>query len=299
MARDRNRPTLLETIARDRGVPLMPDVAALAARDMDRWSWRYLRPIVSPLSNAVILMLILVKRLVPIPLSNHDLIDRLGMWFLHRCISVEGNLLLLRHFIVETNLINFVAANCGRPGIEPVTLKPLSWRDLAGNAVIRHDLNIYNLMLDLAEAQETAPIATRTLGELDFSMLEIPVLDGGSTRSKWLNLDLTTGLYMMNVIFCLFTTLPEYERAVNSFQLDESLLGYVAQITGDPVFRTWTPKRFLAGPHLLRNTPEELTWHAFVNEFAHGRLTQMREALRAGRGWPVLTVQFSQPRRHL
>jgi hypothetical protein len=291
MVRDRNRPALLDTIARDRGVPLTPDVATLVSRDMDRWSWRYVHPIVAPLTNAIVAVLIVLKRLFPLQLSNHDLIDRLGIWFLRRFISVEGNILLIRHFVVESNLLNFVAANCGRSGIELVTLRPLSARELGGHAVIRHDINIYNVMLDLAEAQETTgPLAQRPLSALDFSMLDIPAIDGGAADDKWLSLDLATGLCAMNVLFCLFTTLPEYERAVNSFQLDESLLGYIAEITGDPVFRSWPPKRFLAGPHLFRNTPRELSWHAIVNEFAHGRLLQMRDALQAGRGWPVLTV---------
>lgn len=91
----------------------------------------------------------------------------------------------------------------------------------------------------------------------------------------------------MNIPFCLFTTEDEYERAVNSFQLDESLCAYIANLTGDPVFRSWVPLRFPVWLSLHRDVPRDLYWHATVNEYVHTRLRQMRDALARGEPWPL------------
>ena len=79
----------------------------------------------------------------------------------------------------------------------------------------------------------------------------------------------------MNVPFCLFTTEGEYERAVNSFQLDEGICAMLAGLTGDPIFRTWTPVHVPAWIAGCRDVPRELFWHAAVCEYAHTRLEQL------------------------
>ena len=50
--------------------------------------------------------------------------------------------------------------------------------------------------------------------ELDFGALEVPVIDAERGRNRWLELDVETSLYLMNIPFCLFTTESEYARAV-------------------------------------------------------------------------------------
>ena len=80
----------------------------------------------------------------------------------------------------------------------------------------------------------------------------------------------------MNIPFCLFTTKAEYERAVNSFQLDENLGAMLAGLTGDPTFKTWTPAPVPPGIAGWRDVPRELFWHAAVCEYAHTRLEQLQ-----------------------
>ena len=286
--RDRLRPNIYDAITLDRGVPLLEEAAVLAAADLQRWSRRYLLPVVAPICNLVVWLIVLFKKMIPIPFRSHGIIDWLGIWFLRHFVSVEGCQLLMRHFIVETNLINFVAVNSRLPSVQQVDLRPVTLDDMGNSAVVVHDLNIYNLMLDIGEAKGRGPFKQIPLDSLDFSMLEIPEIDGG--LGKWLKLDLGTGICFMIIVFCLFTTLEEYERAVNSFQLDESLLGHITDLTGDPAFRSWTPKRFLVWPHITRNTPRELYQHAVVNEFAYGRLVMMHRAVAANDAWPVMAA---------
>lgn len=92
----------------------------------------------------------------------------------------------------------------------------------------------------------------------------------------------------MNIAFCLFLTEDEYERSINSLQLDESLMAVLAGVTGDVVFRTWRPRHPMVSIEIARDVPREVYWHAVIDEYAHGRLRQMaEEAKRIDAGEPM------------
>ena len=125
-------------------------------------------------------------------------------------------------------------------------------------------------MADLSEQLQRKEPTT-----LDYSMLRVPQLQVEAHRRRWIRLDIETGLYFMIIPFALFTTEDEYERAVNSFQLDESLLAMIATLTGDMVFRTWTPLKFTPFLRLPWDVPRDLFWHSCVSEYAHERLCRI------------------------
>lgn len=236
----------------------------LLERDQRRWSYRFLRPPARVISRVIVSLTTLVKRLLPFEFASHDLLDRLGIWFLSRCVSEEGGELLLRHFVLETNILAFIARNTG--GNEPM-LRPETLNDLENNAVIVHDINLYEVLAgidDIVRPEErTEPI--------DYSMLTVgPILVGDQTR--FMKLDLETGLCFMNIMFCLLTTSDEYRKAVHSLQLDESVLACVAELTGDDVFRTWKPAGYNPIVRTNRDVPRDLFAHAVIHEYTHARL---------------------------
>jgi len=87
---------------------------------------------------------------------------------------------------------------------------------------MKHDASIYNLFLDLGASERASVLDPRPVESLDFAELEVPSLD--PEPGRFLRLDIESALYVMSIFFCLLTTEEEYERAVNSFQLDESLM---------------------------------------------------------------------------
>lgn len=285
-ARDRGNPDPFETMLKDPGLGLDKEALAVAVRDMRRWTRRYVKPVARWLSLVSVFLIVALKRVLPFQFRAHGLIDTLCIWFMRRFVSAEAAYSLIRHFVIETNLINFVAKNCGADDVLTTDLKPDALAKMGDRTVIRHDINIYNLVLDLGESKSADVLSRRPLEALDFSMLTVPDIDVEAGRRRWLELDIESALYLMNIPFCLFTTEDEYERAVNSFQLDESLLGYLANLTGDVVFRSWTPLRFSAWLNIARDVPRDLYWHAIVNELAHTRLCAMRDAVARGESWP-------------
>jgi hypothetical protein len=239
--------------------------------DQTRWSHRFIRPPARIMSRVVVALIVLVKRILPFEFSSHRLLDRLGIWFLSRCVSVEGGELLLRHFVLETNVLAFIARNSG---VSEPELRPERLEELDDNAVIVHDLNLYEVLAGLGNRPLSRP--EQRITPLDFSMLEVGPIDVSTTR-RWLRLDLETGLCFMNIAFALLTTSDEYRRAVHSLQLDESLLGCLAEITGDELFRTWKPSGYIPIVRTNRDVPRDLFAHAVIHEYAHARLLHHAE----------------------
>ncbi len=234
--------------------------------DQSRWSNRFVRPPARVLSRVVVSFIVLAKRVLPFEFSSHDLLDRLGIFFLSRFVSKEGGELLLRHFVLETNVLAFIARNSGMD--EPV-LRPARLDQLDENAVIVHDINLYEVLAGLDGRSLPRP-HTRTR-PLDFSMLEVGEINV-STRRRWLHLDLETGMSLMNMAFALLTTSYEYRRAVHSLQFDESIVACLAELTGDEVFRSWKPSGFVPIVRTNRDVPRDLFAHAVIHEYAHARL---------------------------
>ncbi|MEX1994205.1 MAG: hypothetical protein WD929_06045 [Steroidobacteraceae bacterium] len=269
----RELPLHFEALCADPALPLSGRTAALLHRDLQRWTRRYLRPLARLVSLTTVWAIVTLKRLLPFQFSSHGLLDRLSVWFLRHCVSREGGELLLRHFMVETALTRFVAANCGLPGIAGAELMPTSFNGLLGQAVIRHDINMYRLIIDVGTGLQRAGRARceRQLAP-DYSMLEIPAIAPDDDRHRLINLDLGTALYFMNIPFALLTSEDIYEQAVNSFSLDESLLAHLADITGDDVFRAWGTRQSLAWPAINCDVPRALFMHALVHEYAYTEL---------------------------
>src|SRR4051812_40383726 len=135
-------------ILADPGGPLDRPTLRLVVRDQQRWSRRWLYPWVRIVSRVLVYVIRVLKAFVPVS-SAHSTMDGLCVWFLRRFVSPEAGTLLIRHFLVETNLLNVAIRNARVPGMSEVTLRPVSLRDLGNRAVIEHDVNVYDVLVAL------------------------------------------------------------------------------------------------------------------------------------------------------
>jgi hypothetical protein len=279
-ARDRANPSIWDALRADPTLQFDRRAIELLARDQQRWTRRYLQLPASVASRVMVAVICLLKRLLPFQFAAHATMDRLCVWFLRRFVSPEAVELLVRHFIVETNLLNVIADNSGPGDIARVELLPTRLAELGDGAVIQHDLNVYNLVIDLGEQERTTVRRPRGPAELNLSALEVPSIDPERETRRFLNLDIETALCCMNIPFALCLTAGEYRRAVHSLRLDETLLACLAELTGDLTFRTWRPEGFTVQPRTARDVPRAVYAHAVICEYAHARLRELRD----GRG---------------
>jgi hypothetical protein len=268
--------SLWDVMAADPTTGVDPATLRLIISDQRRPSRALLYPWVRLLSRVTVMLIVAAKRACPVRFAAHAAMDRMCLWFLRRFVSPAAVTLLIRHFIVETNLLNFCARNAGLPGAT-VSLRPVALADLGNRAVIEHDLNVYRVLFALGAAPARGP-GRPDPGELDFSLLEVPGIDPEPGSRRLLNLDIQTALCLMNVPFALCLTPGEYRRAVHSLRLDDSLLSVLAELTGDPGFlggRTGVPPVRVDSNV---DVPARVYEHALVCEYALARLGRLRDA---------------------
>jgi hypothetical protein len=272
-----SEPSLWEVMAVDPSVPIDQETLLLIISDQRRRSRALLYPWVRILSRVAVTVIVAAKRACPVRFSAHATMDRLCVWFLRRFVSPAAVSLLIRHFIVETNLLSFCARNTGvpppgTPGLPDVTLRPRTIGELGNRAVIEHDLNVYRVFLAIGQA--AARPQNRDPAGLDYSMLSIPDIDPEHGSRRLVSLDIQTALCLMNIPFALCLTPAEYRRAVHSMRLDTSLLSVLTAITGDAAFLGWAsglPVRVDSNADVPRMVYE----HALLCEYAHARLSWM------------------------
>lgn len=270
-----------ESIALDPMLTVPLDSRAVQIRNLQRPSRHFIAPVLRPVCQLLVNVLLAVKRLPGLRnVGSPDGLSRVTQPLLVRLCSPETAETLIRHFVIESQLINFVARNCGSSSVAEVDLMPRSPVELGDhhgvNAVVLHDVNVFNLVIDLGEADDV-DLSARPPAELDFSMLSVPPIDVDSRR-RWINLDLQSSLSLMCVVLAWFMDFRTAERAINSFQIDESMLAAISELTGDPTFRTWTPVKFSNWMGTTGDVARDLLWHFMVNEYAHTRLLQLSAA---------------------
>jgi hypothetical protein len=237
----------------------------MVVRDQRQWTRRWLYPLAMLLCQVSVWLIRGLK--LAVNFRAHNTMDRLCVWFLHRFVSPNAGALLIRHFQIETNLLNFLVRNSAVPGLEEVTLRPATLTELGNRAVIEHDLNVYEVLAGLGTSAPTS--------QLDYSMLTLTPIDAGTGVKRWLNLDIQTALCLMNIPFALCLTRAEYERAVHSLRLDESLLALLADLTGDETFLRWRPGTNVVRVDTSLNVPKAVYEHALACEFAHAHLLRL------------------------
>jgi hypothetical protein len=249
----------------DPTLPVDPATLRMMVGDQQRWTRRWLYPIARVFSRVAVAVIRVLKAIVPF--RAHRTMDRLCVWFLRHFVSPAAGALLVRHFIVETNLLNFLIRNTG-VALSEVKLRPTSLRQLGDRAVIQHDLNVYDVLIGIGVAGAKRP------SFVDYSMLEVEPIDTSSKR--WLNLDIQTALCLMNIPFAFCLTSAEYRTAVHSLRLDETILALLADITGDETFLRWRPGTITLRADSSMDVPKAVYEHAVICEYAHAHLNRLR-----------------------
>lgn len=263
-------PSMWDAMYVDPAVPLDRAVVRQIVDDQRRLSRRWIYPVARILSRVVVALVSIVKRILPFRWMSLGVMDRLCVWFLRRFVSPDAVELLIRHFVVETNLINFVIRNTAAR-LEPVTLRPDSLAGLGDHAVVEHDVNVYDVVIGLDGVPLVRP------GVLDFAQLDIPVLDAERQRRRFLRLDIQTALCLMNIPFSIALSLEEYRRAVHSMRFDDSFLEILATVCDDDTFRHWKVGVLSLWMDSNVDVPQTVYRHALVCEYAHAHLVGLAQ----------------------
>lgn len=273
------RSPYLRAIAVDNTLPIDAVAVDLWLRDIDN----PLRWIVRPLLQFVFAILLHVtwalKRL-PLPqFRAHRLLQRLICWFCRNAVSPEANLLILRHFATESNILNFLRDNSNADAVAPLRLYPATTDELLEHTFVRHDQELFRMISELGHWDDTGP---KPPGELRWANWRPLTLDPGSLPRKFSQvLDFETAHALFMCLFCFLLTAEEYRDSINGFNLDQSIAIRIGRMIGDPELAELAYNKhplYLVGPW---NLSQRFLMHGFFTEYLHGRLERLRTDSRA------------------
>ena len=197
------------------------------------WSRRILLPIIRPFARLSIGLFRFIRLFLPNTFTSPRLLHQTVCWGMTYFVSPMANLLILRHFNLGSQVLQFLNMNLAEGKLPSHALFPHTISALGDNVFVQHDLNIYNFIIALnqhlqAHQQEIHP---RPLEKINFSAIQDFEHLLESLPKTWHNiLDLQSAIELYTPLFALLLSREDFERASNSLQLDETMAIYVATL---------------------------------------------------------------------
>jgi hypothetical protein len=269
------RSPFIDALRVDNSLPIDPAAVELWLRDnRSRLRW-FLRPVLQ-LVFAVVLHVSWALKRLPLPqFSAHRFLQWMICWFCRNFVRQEANLLILRHFATESNILNFLRDNSGGQAVPPLALYPQRIDDLMQATFVLHDQELFRMIRDLGRWDDTQP--PRKPSELDWSNWRTVDIDPSAVPKRWTQvLDFETAHALFMCLFCLLLTAEEYRDSINGFNLDQSIAVRIGRIVGDPSLPELAYNKYplyFVGPW---NLTQRFLMHGFFTEHLYARLEQLR-----------------------
>ena len=151
----RERSPLLQAVAVDNSLPIDPATVELWLKDLEnplRW---FVRPVFQFVLGVLLHLTWALKRL-PLPqFRAHAALQRTINWFCRNFVSPEANQLILRHFAVESNILNFLRDNSDAPAVRPLELYPRTIDEMLPRTFVEHDQELFRMMRELGPSDRS------------------------------------------------------------------------------------------------------------------------------------------------
>ncbi len=262
----------------DQSTPLPDDVKKAWLGDSASASRQYLLPVVRPLARVCIVLIQLVKIVVPKRWAASKLLHRILVWGMKGFVSPQANWLILRHFHLGSQIVEFIAANAA-VNISLSPLKPDSVDALKDELFLKHDLNLFNFVINLNHALRAQNRQLAPASMVDFSMIVEPPLALADMPHGALNaIDLQTAIEIFTPVYQLFLTDNDFWRASNSLQLDETIGVYVATLLNSPQHLLLLNNKHPLVPLTTLRAGHRLVLHGLSTEMLHHLLGKLKQA---------------------
>lgn len=268
----------------DQSYPMEAAAKADLLASMRSRSRQFLLPVVRPLARASMISIQLIKIFIPGRLSAsrilHWSIARGLRWF----VRPDANRIVLRHFHIGSEVLDFIARNVPGMAMQLDPLRPRTLEDLEDDVFLRHDLNLFNFVIRLNQIlrERTTPLELPPVAELDFSGISED-FDLAPMPDRWLNLvDVQTAVEIYTPLYQLFLTDSDFWRATNSLQLDETIGIYVAALLRSPSHLGLVNNKHPMVPMMTLGAGFRLMLHGLASEGLHSLLLRYKRAQARG-----------------
>jgi hypothetical protein len=263
----------------DASLPLSDEVKAALLANSGSKSRQFMLPLIRPLAKLALASFQVIKIAIPNRFTSSKILHRMIYRGLQAFVRPDANYLILRHFHIGTEILQFVATNV--PGVE-IPLNPLRPRNLAGlidNVFLQHDLNIYNFLIRLNREMKARGIKLSKQDKPNFDCItDGPFkIDEADLPRRRLNfLDLESAIEIYTPLYQLFLTDSDFWRACNSLQLDETVALYTSRLIGDASYVGLVNNKHPLVPLSTLQAGYRLLLHGLAAECLHATLVQIK-----------------------
>lgn len=273
----------------DSSIPFSNEAKKALMRDNDSKSAKYLLPIIVVWSKVLMFFIHIIKFFFPKLINSSKLLHRILAWGLKNFVSPDANLLIFRHFHIGSEILQFIAANTEGVSVPTSPLKPNNFNDVKDDLFLKHDLNLYNFIINLNNQLIEKGIEFRGKETLDLNMItskKFNIID--FPRKKRNILDLRSAIELFTPFYQFFLTSNDFVRATNSLQLDETIAIYSSKILKSPAHLGLINNRHPMVPINTYGASYRLVLHGLAAETLHAILVEMKES-RAADGIIITT----------
>lgn len=261
----------------DNSIPINPTTKLALMRDNDSKSRRYLFPFISVFSKLLMFFIHIFKFFFPKLINSSKTLHRLLAWGLKKFVSPDANLLIFRHFHVGSEILSFIAQNIVGVEIQTSPIKPRNFEDVKDDIFLKHDLNLYNFVININRQLIEKNIVLRGKENLNMSMITEDQFDHIQFPNKWTNiLDLRSAIELFTPFYQLFLTANDFVRASNSLQLDETIAIYSSKILNSPAHLGLINNRHPMVPETTFSAGYRLVLHGLAAETLHSILVSIK-----------------------
>jgi hypothetical protein len=273
----------------DTSIPINEKTKLALMRDNDSKSRKYLLPFIVIWSKVTMFFIHVFKFFFPKLINSSKLLHRALAWGLKKFVSPDANLLIFRHFFVGTEILQFVARNINGIEIQGVPLRPKDFEAVKEDLFLKHDLNLYNFIIELNKQLKSKNITIQRKENLNLDMITEDQFEHIEFPNKWTNiLDLRSAIELFTPFYQFFLTSNDFVRASNSLQLDETIAIYTAQILGTPGHLGLVNNRHPMVPENTYSASYRLVLHGLAAETLHEILVNLK---RKAKGDGVVTPE--------
>jgi len=261
----------------DRSTPLDDEVKRAWLADSSSRSRQFVLPFMRPLARTLIVLIQVAKVFAPRRLAFSRTLHRLLAWGMENFLRPEANWLILRHFHLGSQVLEFIGKNSGVE-VQGNPLRPAAVADVREDMFLVHDLNLFNFVIRLNQNLQAAGRELKFVADPDLSMIKQPELRLEDMPRRRRNfLDLQSSIELFTPIYQLLLTDSDFWRATNSLQLDETIGLYVATILDARSHLVLLNNRHPLVPLSTLRAGFRLTLHGLSTEMLHAFLMGKRD----------------------
>lgn len=270
-------PSPWRAIYLDGSIPIAEECKRAWLEDLSSKSRQFLLPVVRPLARTVIVLFQLIKIVIPKRFTSSAALHRLLEWNMRTWLSPNANLLILRHFHLGSEILQFIARNTRGVRLTPTPLKPTRLSEIRDHVYLQHDLNLFNFVIEINQQLRRQNLELAPIEQLDFGCISDGPPPIEPLPKRWSNfIDLQTAVELYTPVYQLLLTDNDFWRASTSLQLDETVGMYVAKLLDTPWTTALINNKHPMVPLSTLRAGFRLVLHGLATETQHAILVRCK-----------------------